>query len=544
MKLVIVGGVAGGASAATRARRLSETAEIVMFERGPDVSFANCGLPYYIGGIIADREKLLVAKPQLLRDRFGIDVRTLSEVRSIDRERKVVRVEDLDSGRTYEESYDRLILATGAAPIRPPIPGLDLPGVHTLRNLADTDRIKEIVDRGARRAVVVGAGFIGIEVVENLVHRGVAVTLVELSDQILPPFDREMTTPFEQLLRAKGVDVRLGDAAEAFEQESDHLKVKLRSGIVVETDLVLVGIGVRPENILATAAGLETGPRGGIRVDRAMRTSDPAISAVGDAVETVDFPFGAPTQIPLAGPANRQGRLAVDHIFGREVAYRGTQGTAIVGAFGAALAATGMNAKSLDRAGRPYQAIYVHPNDHAGYYPGASRLSIKLLFDPADGKVLGAQVVGSAGVDNRINVLAIAIQAGMTVFDLEQVELAYAPQFGSAKDAVNMAGFVAAGVVRGDSRVVLPDQLEAIDAMLIDVRSPAEFARGTIPGATNIPVDVLRNRLGDLPRDRRLVVFCQVGQRGYVATRILMQHGFDVRNLSGGFTTYQMARPT
>lgn len=544
-RIVIVGGVAGGASAAARARRLDERAEIVLFERGPDVSFANCGLPYYVGGVIAPREKLLVSTAARLRERFAIDVRTRCEVTAIDRAAKRVRFRAAD-GTEGETPYDTLILSPGAAPLRPPLPGLDDPRVMVLRNLHDVDRIKAAVDSGARRAVVVGAGFIGLELVENLVHRGVATTLVELQDQILPPFDRELTTPLVAAVRGAGVEVLLGESAEAFEGDGDGLRVRLKSGRSLPADLVVLGIGVRPENALAVAAGLETGPRGGIRVDAAMRTSDPNVLACGDCVETRDAVSGAPTQVPLAGPANRQGRIAADTACGRGGAYRGTQGTAIVGAFGKTLAMTGATEKSLLRAGTPFARAWVHPAHHASYYPGAEPMSLKLLFDPGGGRVLGAQAVGGAGVDKRIDVLAMAIQAGMDVRDLEQAELCYAPQYGSAKDPVNMVGFVAAGLLRGDHPQVGVDALGGAERgpFLLDVRTAAEHAQGSIPGAVNIPVDELRGRLGELPRDRRIVAYCQVGMRGYLATRILLQSGFpDAANLGGGWTTWRLHHP-
>ena len=544
-RIVIVGGVAGGASAAARARRLDERAEIVLFERGPDVSFANCGLPYYVGGVIAPREKLLVATAARLRDRFAIDVRTRCEVVAIDRTAKRVRFRAAD-GTEGEAPYDTLILSPGAAPLRPPLPGIDDPRVMVLRNLQDVDRIKAALDGGVRRAVVVGAGFIGLELVENLVHRGVPTTLVELQDQILPPFDRELTTPLVAAVRAAGVEVLLGESAEAFESGGDGLTVRLKSGRRLPADVVVLGIGVRPENALAVAAGLETGPRGGIRVDAAMRTSDPSILACGDCVETKDAVSGAPTQVPLAGPANRQGRIAADTACGRDSAYRGTQGTAIVGAFGKTLAMTGATEKALLRAGTPFARAWVHPAHHASYYPGAEPMSLKLLFAPESGRVLGAQAVGGAGVDKRIDVLAMAIQAGMAVQDLEQAELCYAPQYGSAKDPVNMIGFVAAGLLRGDHPQVGVDAIDADGRapFLLDVRTAAEHAQGHIPGAVNIPVDELRHRLGELPRDRGIVAYCQVGMRGYLATRILLQSGFpDAVNLGGGYTTWRLHHP-
>ena len=548
MKLVIVGGVAGGASAAARARRLSEDADIILFERGPDVSFANCGLPYYVGGEIAERDKLLVVTPERLRSRFGLDVRTRTSVEAIDRAARTVRVRDLASGREYEESYDKLILAPGAAPLRPPIPGIDLPGVFTLRNLQDVDRIKGRMDQGVERAVVVGAGFIGLELTESLVRRGVAITVVEMQDQVLPPFDKEMTTPIVETLLARGVTVLLGQSAEGFEEASEGLVVRLKSGRRLPAQVVILGVGVRPENKLAVEAGLDVGPRGGIRVNDHLQTTDPDIYAVGDAIEVKDFVTGEPTQVPLAGPANRQGRIAADHIFGRQGdRYRGTQGTAVVGVFDRTAALTGASEKALRRAGRAYRKVYVHPTHHAGYYPGAESMTLKLLFDPEGGRVLGAQAVGGAGVDKRIDVLAVAIQAGMTVFDLEEAELAYAPQYGSAKDPINMAGFVASGLLRGEHPQV---DVEAIldpppgpKPFALDVRTPEEFAEGHIPEAVNIPVDELRNRLGEVPRDREVAAYCQVGQRGYLATRILLQAGFEAANVGGGYKTYRLHRP-
>lgn len=547
MKLLIVGGVAGGASAAARARRVSEDAEIIVFERGPEVSFANCGLPYYLGGEIVGREKLLVTTPERLRARFKLDVRTRTSVEAIDRTAKQVHVRDLATGREYQESYDKLLLAPGAAPLRPPIPGIDLPGIFTLRNLQDVDRIKEAVDLGVKQAVIVGAGFIGLELVENFVRRGIATTLVELQDQVLPPFDKEMTTPILDALAAKGVTVLLGQSAESFEQGPDGLVVRLKSGQRVSAQVVILGVGVRPENKLAVDAGLEVGPRGGIRVNEYLQTSAPDIYAVGDAIEVKDFVSGDPTQVPLAGPANRQGRIAADNIFGRAVKYRGTQGTAILGFFDLTAAMTGASEKSLRRANRPFRKIYVHPAHHAGYYPGAEQMTLKVLFHPESGKLLGAQAMGGAGVDKRIDVLAVAIQAGMTVFDLEEMELAYAPQYGSAKDPINMAGFVAGGLLRGDHPQVDVESVESSHekkrAVLVDVRTPQEFAAGHIPGAVNIPVDELRLRLAEIPRDREVATYCQVGQRGYLATRILRQSGFSAANVGGGYKTYQLFHP-
>ena len=546
MKLLIVGGVAGGASAAARSRRLSEEAEIILFERGPDVSFANCGLPYYVGGEIAERKKLLVTTPELLRTRFRLDVRTRSVVEAIDRSAKTVRVRDLESGREYVESYDKLLLAPGAAPLRPPLPGIDLPGIFTLRNLQDVDQIKQRADQGVKQVVLLGGGFISLELAENFARRGIATTVVEKNKQILTPFDPEMTTPIAEYLAAKGVTLMLGQSAEAFEESPEGLIVCLSSGERLPAQLVVMGIGVRPENQLAVDAGLPVGPRGGIQVDEFLKTADPDIYAVGDAIEVQDFVTGDATQVPLAGPANRQGRIAADNIFGRHVKYRGTQGTAILGFFDRTAAMTGASEKTLRRTNRPFRKIYIHPAHHAGYYPGAEQMSLKVLFQPDTGRILGAQGVGGAGVDKRIDVLAVAIQAGMSVFDLEEMELSYAPQFGSSKDPINMAGFVASGLLKGDHPQLDIDQFlatpENLRPFLVDVRTPKEFSLGHIPGALNIPIDDLRSSLNELPRDRDVAVYCQVGQRGYLATRILRQNGFAVSNIGGGYKTYLLYR--
>ena len=467
-----------------------------------------------------------------------------SSVEAIDRSAKRVRVRDLASGLEYEESYDKLVLAPGAAPLRPPIPGIDRPGIFTLRNLQDMDRIKKQVEEGVKQAVVVGAGFIGLELVENLVRLGVSTTVVELQDQVLPPFDKEMTTPILEQLASKGVSLRLGDSAESFEPERDGLAVVLKSGMRLPAQLVVLGIGVRPENKLAVDAGLEIGARGGIKVNTHLQTSDPDVYAVGDVIEVNDFVTGKPAQVPLAGPANRQGRIAADHIFGRGSHYRGTQGTAIVRVFDCTAAITGASEKTLRQASRAYRKVYVHPMNHASYFPGAEAMTLKLLFDSNTAKVLGAQAVGGSGVDKRIDVLAMAIQAGMTVFDLEEAELAYAPQYGSAKDPINMAGFVAAGLLRGDHPQIDVEAVMYSPAdqrpFLLDVRTSQEFSAGHIPGAVNIPVDELRSRLTELPRDHAIAAYCQVGQRGYLATRMLLQAGFPAANIGGGYKTYQL----
>ncbi|MBY0588111.1 FAD-dependent oxidoreductase, partial [bacterium] len=522
--------------------RLDENANIVLFERGPDVSFANCGMPYYLGGEITSRDKMLVAKPELLRGRFRIDVRVCAEVTRIDRANKEITWRDVNTKSERNESYDFLILSPGASPIRPPIPGVDLPFVHVLRSLADMDQIRSRIDLGAKRVLVVGAGFIGLEVAESLTHLGIKVTVVELQDQVLPPLDAEMTTPIAQTLMKNGVELILSDSAARFEDAGTGGSVVLTSGRRIETDMVLLGVGVRPDNGLAKEAGLELGTRGGIKVDRHMRTNDPFVYAVGDAVETVDFVTGQPTQVPLAGPANRQGRIAADNILGIATEYRGTQGTAIVRVFDRVAALTGQSEKLLLRAAKPFRKIYVHPAHHASYYPGAEQMTLKLLFDEADGRVLGAQAVGGAGVDKRIDVLAMAIQAKMTVYDLEEAELCYAPPFGSAKDPVNMAGFVAANLLRGIHPQTVAENYSPEHSpqgqFVIDVRTAREFAEGHLPEAINIPVDELRDRLAEIRHDQPITVYCQVGQRGYLATRILQQQGYRVSNVSGGYKTY------
>lgn len=547
MNLVIIGGVAGGATAAARARRLDEETNIVLFERGPDVSFANCGLPYHIGGEIRERDALLVQTVAGLRMRFNLDLRTEHEVTAIDSARRMVRARCLATGQENETPYDALLLSPGAAPVRPPIPGCDLPNVFTLRNMADMDRIKQAVDAGAQRALVVGGGFIGLEMVENLVNRGLEVTLVELLPQLMPPLDPEVVVPLQKELEAHGVDVRLQTCVQRLEAAGGTISATLQDDQTLQADLVLLATGVRPDTALAKEAGLKLNERGAIVVDEQMRTSDPHIYAVGDAVEISDPISGGRTMIPLAGPANRQARIAIDSIFGRTARYRGTQGTSIVRVFRQVAASTGLSEKALRRTNTPYRKIYVHRGQHAGYYPGAQMLMIKLLFTPDDGRILGAQVVGPHGADKRIDVLAMAIQARMTVADLEEAELAYAPQFGSAKDPVNIAGFVATNLLRGEENLVYAEDLLGAPngaSFVIDVRDPEEFETGHIPGAVLIPLPQLRSRLEGIPRDRDVIVYCGVGQRGYYAERILRQHGLNPRNLAGGFRTYGFVEAT
>jgi NADPH-dependent 2,4-dienoyl-CoA reductase/sulfur reductase-like enzyme/rhodanese-related sulfurtransferase len=546
-RILIVGGVAGGASAAARARRLSEAADIVLFERGPYVSFANCGLPYHLGGVIEDRSRLLVQTPESLNARFDIDVRVNAEVMAIDPEAQTVRVRNLKTGRETTERYDALVLSPGAEAIRPGIPGADSERIFTLRNMGDMDAILAALPRdGTGRALVAGAGFIGLELAEQFRLRGLSVTLVEQLPHVLGPADPEMTVPLQEELVRQGVDLRLGRSVTAFTEVGGTLEAILDDGGRVPCALAVLSVGVRPETRLARAAGLAIGVTGGIVVDDQMRTSAPNIYAVGDAVEVREFVSGDPALIPLAGPANRQGRIAAEVILGRDSRYKGSQGTAICKVFGLAFAMTGLSEASLQRKGLSYRRTYVQPADHAAYYPGASPIMLKLLFEPLHGRILGAQAVGAAGVDKRVDVIAVAQRAGLTVFDLEDLELCYAPPFGSAKDAVNMAGFVAANVARGDVALWEPEELAGLTEaqMLVDVRTFRENAQGTIPGAVCAPVDELRERLEDLPRDRELLVFCQVGLRGYVAARLLAQHGFKVRNLSGGYRRFGLWKGT
>ncbi|MBC8378135.1 MAG: FAD-dependent oxidoreductase [Planctomycetes bacterium] len=540
-RVLIIGGVAGGASAAARLRRLDEKLQIVMFERGPYISFANCGLPYHISNVIADRKRLLVQTPEKMTERFNIDVRVQSEVIRIDRDQKEVVVHNLQTGEEYTESYDALVLSPGAEPIRPPIPGADLKQVYTLRSIPDMDAIKKDVDESkSAHAVIVGGGYIGLEMAEALIERGLKVSLVELAPQVMGTVDPEMAAPLHQELKLNGVDLIINTSINAIENNDTGLNVNLSNGDLLKTDLVILAIGVRPETKLASEAKLQIGPRGGIKVNDHMQTSDPAIYAVGDAVEVTDFVGGFETLIPLAGPANRQGRIAADNICGKKSVYRKTQGTAICKVFNLAVATTGMNEKNLKRAGINYEKIYVHPANHAGYYPGATQISLKLLFDPDTGKILGAQAVGADGVDKRIDVIAVAMRAGLGVQQLQDLELNYAPPYGSAKDPVNYAGFVASNVLSGDMPICHWNQVAGPkdDQMLLDVRTPAEVQAGTIPGSVNIPLDDLRGRLNELPKNKEVLAFCQVGLRGYLACRILMQNGYKCRNLTGGYKTY------
>ncbi|WP_084099892.1 FAD-dependent oxidoreductase [Demequina sp. NBRC 110051] len=557
MKLVVVGGVAAGASTAARARRLDENAEIVVLERGHHVSFANCGLPYHVGEVISERSRLILQTPESLQESLGLDVRLGKEVVGIDREARTVAIRDVDTGEETTESYDNLALCMGAEPVRPPLPGIDHPAVQVLRRIGDMDRIKARLDqalaaqkagrRGTVTAVVVGAGYIGLEMAENLHHRGVKVDVVELADQILPPVDKEIAAPVQQHLTARGIGLHLSTAAAAFRpladgDGADRVSVELDDGTVVAADLVILSAGVRPSTALATAAGLELGPRGGIAVDTHMRTSDPHIWAAGDAVETAHPVLPGTYLNPLAGPANRQARVAAENICGRDTEYRSTQGTSIVKVFDMVAGGTGATARQLDAAEVPYRVVHLHPSGHAGYYPGTATMHLKVLFSPADGAVLGAQACGFDGVDKRLDLFAMAIRAGLTVYDLEEQELAYAPPFGSAKDPINMAGFVASNVLRGDLTLWYSEEYpqQTTGTRIVDVRTPEEYDLWHIPGAESVPLATFRSAIAGWDRAQPVRLYCAVGFRSYLAHRILVQSGFeDVRTLSGGSTTFK-----
>ena len=552
MKVIIVGGVAGGASCAARLRRLDEKAEILMVERGPYVSYANCGLPYHVGGIIEKESSLLVANEQTFRGQFNIEVRTRCEVIGISPKEKTVQMRDEATGKVSTHAYDKLVLSPGAVSVRPPLPGIDLPGIFHVRTVPDAKEIIEWIEKGnpflagiyrysgfqtlkpKPRAVVIGGGFIGLEMVENLVHRGFDVTLVEMLDQVLPPIDKEHARVVEAYLKKHGVHLALADGVAGFKQaENGSIDVETKSGKTYPADVVILSLGVRPDTTLAKMAGLELGERGGIRVDEHMRSSDPDIFAVGDVVEVRDIVTDTWGLLALAGPANRQGRIAADVIAGRDSSFRGVQGTSVIGLFGATVAWTGVSEKTLNRSGdADYEKIYLYPNSHAGYYPGAQPIAMKVLFRKSDGRLLGAQALGLDGVEKRIDVFAAMLQMGATVYDLEEAELCYAPPFGSAKDPVNFAGMVAADILRND--MPLSHWNEAKSGFILDVREAVELAVENIPGATNIPLGQLRARLGELPRDREIHVVCRSGQRAYYAARILLQHGFNAKTVSGG----------
>ncbi|ELI5738120.1 FAD-dependent oxidoreductase [Vibrio fluvialis] len=564
-KIVIIGGVAGGASAAARARRLSEDAQIIMYERGPFVSFANCGLPYHIGGDIKERANLLLQTPESFLARFNVDVRVMNEVVRINRADKTITVRNLLDQSEYEESYDFLLLSPGAGPIVPPIPGLDNPLTHSLRNIPDMDRILETIQMNQPdHATVIGGGFIGLEMMEAFHQLGIKTTLIEMADQVMTPVDREMAGFAHAEIRTKGIDLRLGVALQAVEfkpatsmpsidsgENIEHqhmngeLDLTLSNGETLTTDILIMAIGVRPETKLAAEAGLQIGELGGIYTNEHMQTSDPNIYAVGDAIEEKDFVTGQSTLVPLAGPANRQGRMAADNMLGRSETYQGTQGTAICKIFDLAVASTGKNEKQLKRAGIEYEKVYVHTASHASYYPGAEIVSFKMLFDPKSGKIFGAQAVGKDGIDKRIDVMAVAQRAGMTVEQLQHLELTYAPPYGSAKDVINQAAFVATNIMKGDAKAIHFDEIDSLtdEQVLLDVRNPGELQNvGYLPGAINIPVDQLRQRMNELPKDKEIIIYCQVGLRGNVAYRQLVNNGYKARNLLGGYRTYLFAK--
>ena len=552
MKVIVVGGVAGGASCAARLRRLDEKAEIIMVERGPYVSYANCGLPYHIGGVIEKESSLLVASERTFREQFAVDCRVNCEAIKISSDKKTVDLRNVATGKITTESYDKLVLSPGAPSIRPPLPGIDLPGIFQVRTVPDARAVREWIEKGSlflsgmhsysgfqtvrpkTRAVVIGGGFIGLETAENFAHRGFDVTVVEMGDQVLAPLDQEMARIVEGYVEKHGIRLALGDGVAGFKQAANGaIDVETQSGKIYPADIVILALGVRPDTTLAKTAGLEIGKRGGIRVDEQMRTSNPDIFAVGDAVEVKDFVTGEWSLIARAGPANRQGRIAADVIAGRDSRFRGSQGTSIIGLFGAAAAWTGASEKTLKRLGdSDYEKIYLYPNSHAGYYPGARPIAMKVLFRKSDGRLLGAQALGEDNVDKRISALAMALQMGATIYDLEEAELCYAPQFGSAKDPVNFAGMVAAGVLRGD--MPLSHWKTAKAGFLLDVREQAELAVESVPEAVHIPIGQLRARLAELPRDREIHVICRSGQRAYYATRMLLQKGFNAKTVSGG----------
>jgi len=548
-KVIIVGGVAGGASAAARLRRLREDLEITVFERGPFVSFANCGLPYYIGQVIKEEERLKLMTPKKFLDRFNIDIKIDHEVKSVDKANKRITVEDLINGNTKILDYDYLILSPGAAPIVPPFARIiDVP-YFTLRNIPDSNKIKQYIEsKNVKHATVIGGGFIGLEMAENLRHRGIKVKIVEMLDQVMAPLDREIAQFVHQELLLNGACLHLEDPVDSFMVDSEgEIYVMTKSGVKIKTDMIILAIGVRPENFLAKKAGLEIGPKGHIVVDDQMRTSDPSIFAVGDAVQIKNFITKQPTGIPLAGPANKQGRIVADVIGGRKSKYRGALGATVVKVFDLTVASVGLSEKQLEQTDIEYEKIYVHPNNHAGYYPGSEPITLKLIFEIPNGRILGAQAVGGSGTDKRIDVISTVMKFNGTVFDLEELELTYAPPYGSAKDPVNMAGFVASNVLRGDMPVWHwhdIDRLKAESSYILDVRTAGEYQVGTIEGAVNISDLELRKRLDELPKDKEIYIFCQVGFRGYISTRFLSQLGYRVSNLTGGYKLFKTAIAT
>ena len=550
-KIIIVGGVAGGATAAARLRRLDESAEIIMFERGEHISFANCGLPYYIGGVIEERGDLLLQTQESFKRRFNVEVRVKSEVLSIDRGAKTVQAKNLRNVEIYTESYDKLILSPGAAPVKPPVEGIDSERVFTLRDVADSDRIRAFMEtRRPKSAAVAGGGFIGLEMAENLKEAGLEVSVIELAGQVIAPLDIDVACDVHRRLRQKGVSLHLKNGLKKISEGNNGLVIELSDGNNaagrLETDMLILAVGVRPENSLALAAGLDLGSRGGIVVDRHMRTSDPDIYAVGDAAETDDFVTGEKTMVPLAGPANKQGRIAADNICGIPSEYAGAQGSAVIKVFDMTVAFTGISEKTARRLGLDYDKVFLYPAGHAGYYPGSRNMSMKVIYEKGSGKILGAQIAGYDGADKRCDVLAVAIRAGMTADDLAHLELCYAPPYSSAKDPVNMAGYMIQNVLKGKVKNIHWHDVDSLpgdgSVNLLDVRNPDEFARGGISGFINIPLDSLRERMGELDRSKRTYVQCHSGLRSYAAARILSQNGFDVFNLSGGYRLYSAVR--
>lgn len=548
-KLLIIGGVAGGASCAARARRLDEDAEIIVFERGPFISFANCGLPYHIGKVIPRERSLIVASPEMFKRQLNIEVRTNNNVKYIDRKNKQIEVENIETGEVYKENYDTLVLSPGAAPLKPGIEGIDLPGIFPLRTIPDMRKIIDWIEtRKVKKAAVVGGGFIGLEMTENLKILGIDVTIIEMLPHVMPFLDPEITAFIHNHLKAEDISLLLGSPVIGFKQEDNGMiAVMMKSGRTVEADLIILAIGVRPETELAKTAGLTLGKLGGILVDDQMRTSDEHIYAVGDAIEIKNFVTDAQSLIPLAGPANRQGRIAADVIMGnngvKPSRFRGSQATMVCGVLGLTIAATGITEKTLNQLDKhdqcpPYEKIYLTPSHHAGYYPGAKPITMKLIFSTENGRMLGVQAVGKEGVEKRVDVIATAIQHNGTVFDLEEAELSYAPQYGSAKDPVNLAGMIASNVLRGHTSVVHWGDLSESDAFILDVRDPFEFRKGHVKDAVHIPLAALRSRIQDLPTDREIWTYCYEGKRSYFALRILKQYGLKVRNISGGYLMY------
>lgn len=540
-KVVIVGGVAGGASTAARLRRIDEEANIIMFEKGEYISFANCGLPYYIGGTISERDKLIVTSKESMSNKFNIDIRNFSEVIKIDRDQKIVTIKNHKTNEFYEETYDSLVLSPGASPLKPPIPGInDCNNLFTLRNIPDTDKIKFFIDENKpKHATVVGGGFIGLEMLENLHDLGLELTLVEASDQVMAPLDIEMASIIHEHLVDKGVEVILKDGVNEFKNNGQ--KIVLASGKEINTDMIILSIGVKPETDIAKECGIKLNQRGAIVVDKNMKTSDKNIYALGDAVEIMDFVNKKQTMIPLAWPANRQGRIVADNISGKKSEYKGSLGSSVAKVFDYTVATTGNNEKTLKRLGMDYEVIHIHPSSHAGYYPGSFPIAYKMTFDPKNGRIFGAQGVGIDGVEKRIDIIATAIKGNLTIYDLQDVEPCYAPPYNSAKDPVNMLGYYAENIIENKVKVIQWNEVDKLDknnSIILDIREEFELATGVIENSINIPLSVLRDRLNEIPKNKKIYVTCQVGLRGYIACRILSHHGFDCTNIDGGIKTY------